>query len=58
MISTYHGQETRLKLRKCEQEKQKPVSILDYNKNMGGIDLKDKLFQPYIWKERKWLNGT
>ena len=38
MISTYHGQETRKKLRKCRQEKQKPVSVLDYNENMGGVD--------------------
>jgi len=29
VISTYHGQETRIKLMKCRQE------------NMGGVDLKD-----------------
>jgi len=29
MISTYHGEETRMKLMKCRQEKQKPVSVLD-----------------------------
>jgi hypothetical protein len=29
MISTYHGQETRIKLMKCRQEKQKPVSVTD-----------------------------
>jgi len=39
MISTYHGEETRMKLTKCRQEKQKPVSLLDYNENMGGVDL-------------------
>ena len=53
MISTYHGQETRIKLMKCRQEKQKPVSVLDYNENMGGIDLKDQLLQPYLLERKK-----
>ena len=57
MISTYHGEETRIKLMKCRQEKQKPVSVLDYNENMGGIDLKDQLLQPYLLERKemtKW----
>jgi hypothetical protein len=53
MISTYHGQETRMKLTKCKQEMQKPVSVLDHNENMGGFDLKDQLFQPYILERNK-----
>jgi len=58
MISTYHGEETRMKLMKCRQEKQKPVSILDYNENMGGVDLKDQLLQPYLLERKKITNVT
>jgi len=57
MISTYHGEETRMKQTKCRQEKQKPVSVLYYKENMGGVDLKDRLLQPYLWKEKELLNG-
>ena len=38
---------------KCRQEKQKPVSVLDYNENMGEIDLKDQLLQPYLLVRKK-----
>ena len=52
MITTYHGEETRMKLTKCRQEKQKPVSVLDYNENMGGVDLKNQLFNPIFRKKK------
>ena len=42
-----------MKLTKCRQEKQKPVSFLDYNENMGGVDLKDQLLQPYLLERKK-----
>ena len=53
MISTYLGEETRMKLMKCRQQNQKPVSVLDYNENTGGVDLKDQLLQPYLLERKK-----
>jgi hypothetical protein len=38
---------------KCRQEKQKPVSVIDYNKNMREVDLKDQLLQPYLLERKK-----
>jgi hypothetical protein len=42
-----------MKLTKCKQEKQMPVLVPDYNENMGGIDLKDHLLQPYLLERKK-----
>ena len=42
-----------MKLTKYRQEKQKPVSVLDYNENMCGVDLKDQLIQPYLLERKK-----
>ena len=53
MILTYHGEETRMKQTKCRLEKQKPVSVLDYNENICGVDLKDQLLQPYLLERKK-----
>jgi hypothetical protein len=53
MISTYHGQETRMNLVKCKQGKQKPVPILDYNEHMGGVEIKDHLLQPSLLERKQ-----
>ena len=37
MISSYHGDETRMKRTKCRQEEQKPVSVLDYKETWVGF---------------------
>jgi hypothetical protein len=57
MISTYRGEETRKKLTKRGQEKENPVSVLDYNENMGRVDLKDQVLQSYLLERQemtKW----
>jgi hypothetical protein len=56
IISTYHGQEPSKKLMKRGQEKEKPVSVLDYNENMGGVYLKDQVLQPYLLERKKMTN--
>jgi len=42
-----------MKRKKYRQEKQMPVSVLDYNENMGGVDLKDLLLQHYLLERKK-----
>ena len=43
----------RKKLTKRGQGREKPVSVLDYNENMGGVDLKDQVLQPYVTERKK-----
>jgi hypothetical protein len=39
MISMYHGDKTRKIRTKQGQGKEKPVSVLDYSQNKGGVNL-------------------
>jgi hypothetical protein len=53
MIPTDHGEETRIQQTKHAQEKEKPISVPDYNKNMGALDLKNQPLQPYLLERKK-----
>jgi hypothetical protein len=35
------------------QEKENLISVLGYNQNMGGVDLKDRLFHTYLLERKK-----
>jgi len=54
MILTYHSHDTRTVTIRGK-ETVKPISVLDYNQCMGGVDLKDQLLHSYLI-ERKRMN--
>ncbi|XP_023721062.1 piggyBac transposable element-derived protein 4-like [Cryptotermes secundus] len=54
MISTYHSHDTRT-VTVRGKEVVKPLSVLDHDKSMGGVDLKDQLLHSYLI-ERKRMN--
>jgi hypothetical protein len=56
MISTYHSHDTRTVTIRGN-ETVKPISVLDYNKPMIGVDLKDQSLLSYVI-ERKRISGT
>ncbi|XP_068082003.1 piggyBac transposable element-derived protein 4-like [Anabrus simplex] len=53
LISTFHGAETVTKKIKHGQEKEKPVSVANYNDHMGGVDLKDQLLHGCLLERKK-----
>jgi len=40
------------------KETEKPLCVVDYNHNKGGVDLKDQLLHMYMVERKKWPNGT
>jgi hypothetical protein len=53
MISTYQGDEKKKVKTKQEEQNEKPVSVLDYNQSMTGVDLKDQLLHAYLLERKK-----
>lgn len=51
-ISTYHDNQF-IAGRRAGEGVNKPVSISDYNKYMGGVDLKDQKVHVLVRKEKK-----
>jgi hypothetical protein len=52
LISTYHNGEMST-ISKDGKEIIKPKVAFDYNTNMGGVDLKDQMLQPYLLETKK-----
>ena len=52
LLSTYHNDAT-MPVNKRGKETQKPVCVIDYNHNMGGVDLKDQLLHMYLVERKK-----
>jgi len=47
MVSTYDSADTQ-RVSNKGQETEKPLCMIDYNNNMGGVDLKDQLLHMYM----------
>jgi len=52
MVSTYHSADTQ-RVSNKGKETERPLCVIDYNHNMGGVDLKDQLLHMYIVERKK-----
>ena len=53
MVSTNHSAD-KLRVSNKAKEKEKPLCVIDYNHNMGGVNLKDELLNMYsTWSRVK-----
>ena len=52
MVSTYHSADTQ-RVSNKGKETEKPLCVIDYNHNMGGVNLKDKLLHMYMVERKK-----
>jgi len=52
IVSTYHIADTQ-RVSNKGKETEKPLSVVDYNHNMGGVDLKDQLLHMYTVERKK-----
>jgi len=52
MVLTYHSADTQRVYNKGK-ETEKPLCVIDYNHNMGGVDLKDQLQHMYMVERKK-----
>ena len=52
MVSTYHSTDTH-RVSNKGKETEKSLCMIDYNHNMGGVDLKDQLLHMYVVKREK-----
>ncbi|XP_045456093.1 piggyBac transposable element-derived protein 4-like [Melitaea cinxia] len=59
LISTYHGTQIAQGPEKAFRSAQwKPQLVLDYNKNMGGVDLKDGMLEAYLIERKRCSKWT
>jgi hypothetical protein len=52
MISTYYSTEVQIIINRGKKN-QKPVCVIHYNQNMGGINKKEQLLQMYLAERKK-----
>jgi len=52
MVSTYHSADTQ-RVSNKDKETENPLCVIDYNRDMGGVDLKYQLLHMYMVERKK-----